>query len=282
MTIGPEDLTDDNGRLLPDVARMIQEVPDRPLPPPHEPPRPAAPVRAVVEAVPMGMPAPAAEFAPRRVPDAVATHAPLPVVPERPRAGLAVREIRIPVPDIAAVRVSLVPFVLTLALAAAAAGLVGMRLGARIPAFVSTATRASTVTLAAPPIESVNLPTNGTVSGINVNLRAGPGLAYSVVAKLQTNEPVTVLDQRTGWYSVSTSTGAAGWVFGAYVSGIAAADRSPSIVRRGLVGEGDLGRVVLRPGDRVLHLRTPDGRSVVLLPDGQRVRVEEGALGDAR
>jgi uncharacterized protein YraI len=287
MTIDPEDFTDEHGRLRPGVARALQDVPDRPLPPPREAPRAAAPVIGAVEVapatpvVPATLPAPVFDLPPRRV-AAAARYVPDPAVPERPRHGFPVREIRIPVPDIAAMRFGIVPFVLMLALAAAAAGLVGLRLGSRTSVGIASATGAPAATFAAPSTESVNLPANGTVSGVNVNLRTGPGLGYSIAAGLQQGEPVTVRDERTGWYSVTTSSGAAGWVFGAYVSGVGARDQSPAIVRRMLVRTGGQGQVVLRPGDRVLHLLMADGRSAALLPDGQRVFVEEGALADAR
>jgi hypothetical protein len=181
----------------------------------------------------------------------------------------------------AAMRVGLLPFVVVVAIAAAASGIVGMRMGARTPASIVTGTGASAITLALPPMGPADSPHAGAIGGINVNLRAGPGLGYPIVARLQANEPVTVLDERTGWYSVTTSTGVAGWVFAAYVSGIGIPDRGPAIVRRMVVGEGAQGQVILRPGDRVLHLRVPDG-DIALMPDGQRIRVEEGTLADAR
>jgi hypothetical protein len=289
MTIGPDDfdLTDDNGRLRPEVARALQEVPDHPLPLPREMDRPVA--------VAAG-PAPAAPIAPAAAPRPVHADAPWPaaaaprwqgpppIVLDQPRPGLPVREIRFAVPDLAAARVPLSTFMVILALTAVAAGYAGsrfakpdLRTGTTKPEVAALSQGTSLIQ----PEPSVS-PVQGTVSGINVNLRTGPGIAYSVASKLQDGERIAIRDERMGWYSASTSSGASGWVFGAYVSGLAGADRGPAIMRRLVVSGVGAGQVVLRPGQRVLHLRTADGRSAALLPDGRQVGVEEGGLIDVR
>ena len=289
MTIGPEDfdLTDDNGRLRPEVARALQDVPDRPLPPPREADRPVGP--------PLG-PAPAAPRAPAVAPRPVHADASRPAaaaprrqpaprnVLDQPRVGLPLREIRLAVPDLAAVRVSLSHFAVILVLTIVVAGYAGSRFGSlrlgdgTTKAGAAAFSQGAVLTQPEPTGSSIQ----ASVSGINVNLRAGPGVSYPVAARLQDGEPIAIREERMGWYSAATSSGTTGWVFGAYLSGIAGADRSPAIVRRMVMSGAGAGQVVLRPGQRVLHLRTLDGRSAALLPDGLQIGVEEGGLIDVR
>lgn len=284
MTIGP-DLTDDNGRLRPEVARAIQNVPDGPLPlaPEVEWPEavgalaPAAPAAAQPAAVPRApadipAPVPRRPVAPRFVP-------PVPNVPP-----VQPFEIRIPVPR---VFTAPVPFGMALICAGVAVVLAlnagarfGNRLGDRPSVLESiVAQQRQDATASTTPGEST--PT-GVISGINVNLRAGPGLGYAVVTKLMDRQPVEIREQRDGWVSIATNSGTSGWVFGAYVSGTGSTTQMPAVVRRLMVSGAGSSRVLLRPGDRVLHQRSDDGRSVALLADGRRMAVEEGGLVDVR
>ena len=271
MSIGPEDLdlTDDNGRLRPEVARALQDVPDRPLPQLREADRPAGPPQGPVPAAP-GTPA----ATPRL------RQAALRNVPDQPRGGLPVREIRLAVPDLGAVRVPLPTFVVILALTSIAAGYAGSHFGRLRLGDAATKVGAAAFSqgTAGPAGSSIR----ARVSGFNVNLRTGPGVSYPVATRLQDGEPIAIREERMGWYSASTNSATTGWVFGAYLSGVAGADRSPAIVRRMIVSGVGPGLVVLRPGQRVLHVRTPDGRSAALLPDGLQVGVEDGGLVDVR
>jgi hypothetical protein len=156
----------------------------------------------------------------------------------------------------------------------------GNRLGDRPSALESIAAQPRQDTNAgSTPGESTP---SGVISGINVNLRAGPGLGYAVVTKLMEGQPAAIREQRDGWVSITTNSGTTGWVFGAYLSGAATAAQVPAIVRRLMVGGAGSSRVVLRPGDRVLHERSDDGRSIALLADGRRMAVEAGGLADVR
>lgn len=284
MTIGP-DLTDDNGRLRPEVARAIQNVPDGPLPLAPEvewpeavgAPAPAAPAAAQPAAVPRApadipAPVPRRPVAPRFVP-------PVPNVP--PVQPL---EIRIPVPRVFTAPVpfgmALVCAGIAVALALNAGARYGNRLGDR-PSVLENIVAQPRQDTTASPTPSESTP-RGVISGVNVNLRAGPGLGYAVVTKLMDRQPVEIREQRDGWVSIATNSEATGWVFGAYVSGAASTIQVPAVVRRLMVGGVGSSRVVLRPGDRVLHERSDDGRSIALLADGRRMAVDEGGLADVR
>lgn len=284
MTVGL-DLTDDNGRLRPEVARAIQNVPDGPLPPARdfgwreavEARVPDVPVAAQPVAVP---PAPADIPAPPPMRPVV----PRPVPPVPHIRPVPPTEIRIPVPRVFATSV---PFGMALVCAGLVAVLglyAGARFGNRLgdhsstPGGISAVSRQDAAVSTA-PAESTS---RGVISGINVNLRSGPGLGYAVVTKLMDGQPVATREERDGWVSIATNSGATGWVFGAYVSGVASAARVPAIVRRLMVGGAGSSRVVLRPGDRVLHERSGDGRNIALLADGRRMAVEEGGLADVR
>jgi uncharacterized protein YgiM (DUF1202 family) len=57
------------------------------------------------------------------------------------------------------------------------------------------------------------------VTGNAVNLRAGPGTANDVVAKLSVGTEAEVLEEGNGWYRIRTADGATdGWIFGKYLS----------------------------------------------------------------
>lgn len=110
------------------------------------------------------------------------------------------------------------------------------------------------------------------VNGINVNLRSGPGLSYPVVARLQDGEGLILAGERAGWCSVSTMTGASGYVFGAFVRGAPWVDRGAGRIVRSLVSDGSPS-VVLRSGDKVFVSRLSDGSFIVTLPTGRQWRV---------
>ena len=53
-----------------------------------------------------------------------------------------------------------------------------------------------------------------------LNLRAGPGTEYAVVAVLQYNQEVSVLDEGAGWLSIDTQHDGAmdGFAFGRFLA----------------------------------------------------------------
>lgn len=275
MTIGP-DLTDDNGRLRPEVARVLQEVPDRPLPPQRQEPHApiGAPEAILADPVPPAVPRP--RVAPARDLNEPRRTLP-PILGPRRQDGLPVREIRLAIPDLAAARVSLGNALLLTILVGGLSLYAGTRMSGRVawPAAHSVEPEAT-----APG--SIEGSRAGVITGINVNLRSGAGLGYPVITKLDSGESISLLDERDGWCSVATSSGAMGWVFGAYVSGMASPARGPAIVQRTMLAGSSPTRLVLRPGERVIHERTRDGRHIALLPDGRRIGVEEGGLIDVR
>lgn len=280
MTVGPDLdwLADPEANIRPEVAHILETQPDAIIEPAAEPAQEEEPAQRDVRRQNERPLRPTADREP---------------VQQRPRVEHVGRrtppqteayEIRIPVPAVAVARVPVGMAVLCAGLVSALALYAGARFGARV-AGPRTSTEVATVASSygaaalATPVEATP---NGTISGLDVNLRSGPGLGYSVVAKLQDGESVSVRDERAGWTSISTSTGGTGWVFGAYVGGTASATQSPAIVRHLLVGGIGPSRVVLRPGERVLHRRAPNGQSIALLPDGRQVAVEEGGLADVR
>jgi len=284
VTIGP-DLTDDNGRLRPEVARAIQNVPDGPLPLAPEigwpeaagAPAPVAPAAAQPAAVPparadIPAPVPVRPVAPRFVPQA----------PNLPPAQPL--EIRIPVPRLFTAPVpfgmALVCAGIAVVLALNAGARFGNQPGDRSSVLENIVAESRRDTVAS--TTSVESTPRGAISGINVNLRGGPGLGYSVMTKLMDGQAVVVREARDGWVSITTNSGISGWVFGAYVSGAASSSHVPAVVRRLMVGGVGSSRVVLRPGDRVLHERSDDGRDIALLADGRRMVVGEGGLADVR
>ena len=277
MTVGPDLdwLADPEANIRPEVARILETQPDAIIEPEAEPAQEAPPHRDVRR--PNDRPAPPV---PDREP--VQQHPRVEPVGRRPPPQPETYEIRIPVPAVAVTRVPLGMAVLCAGIVSALALYAGAQFGARVAA-PSTNTGVATVASpfgAAAQATPVEVTRSGTISGLNVNLRSGPGLGYSVVAKLQDGESVAIRDERAGWTSISTSSGAIGWVFGAYVGGTAIANQSPAIVRHLLVGGTGPGQVVLRPGERVLHRRAPNGQSIALLPDGRQVAVEEWGLAD--
>lgn len=63
----------------------------------------------------------------------------------------------------------------------------------------------------------VNL--NGKVtSSVNLNVRRGPGINYSVKASLNPGQVVVLLSQSNGWYKVKLSNGTIGWASSSYIS----------------------------------------------------------------
>ena len=280
MTVGPDLdwLADTEANIRPEVAHILETRPNVIIEPAVEPAREDAPPlrdarRPNERPVP---PAPDREPVQRRPPlEHVGRR-----TPPRPEAY----EIRIPVPAVAVMRVPLGMALLCAGLVSVLALYAGARYGARLagPSTDTGAVAPMSSIGASVPSMPVGSTTHGTISGINVNLRSGPGLGYSVVAKLQDGESVSLADERAGWISISTNSGMAGWVFGAYVGGTARANQSPAIVRRLLVGGLGATRVVLRPGERVLHRQAPNGQDIALLPDGRQVAVEEGGLADVR
>ncbi|AEM78395.1 C40 family peptidase [Thermoanaerobacter wiegelii] len=58
----------------------------------------------------------------------------------------------------------------------------------------------------------------GKITGNYVNVRTQGSLSGSVIARLNGNDTVTVLDKENGWYKIKLSDGREGWVFGEYLS----------------------------------------------------------------
>lgn len=286
MTIGP-DLTDDNGRLRPEVAHAIQNVPDGPLPIAREVEWPeavgVAGPAAPAAARPLAVPEAVGEI-PRR-PDVRPVRPPLvPPVLNPPPAGLPVRVIPLVVPDLAAVRVSLLPLAGVVVLTALVTGLALSRFKPEVFPIVTKPSAVQPVTeqpSEAMPLAAASTPTV-TVGAATVNLRSGPGIGYPVVSQLYQGEPVEIGAEQGGWCRLSSSHGASGYVFAGLLSGIGDNAHSPAVVRRLTVGGGPWRRVVLRPGQRVLRVTDADGRITAVLPDGSQLAVGEGVLIDVR
>jgi uncharacterized protein YraI len=119
------------------------------------------------------------------------------------------------------------------------------------------------------------------VNGTNVNLRSGPGMGFPVLARMTSGEAVEVRGKQAGWYSVTTSAGVGGWVFGAFLHGMRSDDCGPAIVTRFLASNGSGPRVVLRPCDKVFVERQGDGSTEIVLPSGRRLRVSPDVLAPA-
>ena len=272
MTVGPDLdwLADPEAINRPEGARILESQPDVIVAPADVPRDEARPAQ---EAVPQP------QFEPeplrrRQRPEPVVRRAAQPVAPT---------EIRIPIPRVFAASVPLGTVLVGAVLVALVALYAGARLDNRpaerlaAPESIPEQSKQAAVS----NTSGVSTP-GGVISGINVNLRAGPGLGYAVLIKLMDGQPVLVREARDGWVSITTNSGISGWVFGAYVSGVASSSRVPAVVRRLMVGGVGSSRVVLRPGDRVLHERSDDGRNIALLADGRRIVVGEGGLADVR
>ena len=279
MTLGPEmvDLSDDAGNLRPEVARMIAGAPDRPIPrapePAPAPPPPPAPPAAPAAERPWR---PAAPPPVDRVQPAMA--AARVAFPQRP-----VRQLTVTIPDLAAMRVSVVSMLLVTTLAALAAGVIGASMGSKdihqlgVKPDLGPVTPTATATT--PPSPSSSPP--AFVNGVNVNMRTGPGLGFPVAARLMPGEGLSFREERQGWCSVTTAAGASGWVYAALIRGRNEPGERPAVVRQLFVSDGFGPRIVLRPGQKVLRLEGADGNSAALLPDGRRVAVPGEVLVDA-
>jgi len=205
-------------------------------------------------------PEPAPQPQPRPEPGRVAGHVVRQVVPDvTPRIVRRVAGTRVPV--------SLVAGILL-------AGVIGFATGRWPRAVLERSARSAVPN--APAAVAVVL-----VNGTNVNLRTGPGLGFPVLARMTPGEAVEVRGEQAGWYSVATSTGVGGWVFGAFLRGMRTDDRGPAVVTRSLASDGSGPRVVLHPGDKVFVERQGDGSTEILLPSGRRLRVSPDVLAPA-
>lgn len=257
MTIGRDLdwLADDEGNLHPEVSREIMHAatPDAGQPP-HPPPAPPAPRQAE---------------APR--PGQVARPDPAPP-PERhaearPQVQVVERQVPVLLP-VARPR----PALHWLGVVAAAAGLTGLLIGRWLPVPASPTSGVSSNTES--PLLTAPM---ALVSGVNVNLRTGPGLGYPVVARLLPGEGLRIGQEREGWCAVTTNTGVSGYVFAAFLRGLRLPDRGAAQVVRPLTSNGEP-RIVLRPGDKVFYVREPSGSTLVLLPTGRRLWVSNDDL----
>jgi len=59
--------------------------------------------------------------------------------------------------------------------------------------------------------------TEGIVDGSIVNIREGPGLAYTSKAQVTVGQVLTILEEKNNWVKVSAPTGQVGWISGDYV-----------------------------------------------------------------
>ena len=116
------------------------------------------------------------------------------------------------------------------------------------------------------------------VNAINVNLRVAPGLYAPVLWKLRPGEVIRVRGEREGWFSVESTSGLQGYVFGAFLRGVTSGEGRPAAVTNYLRGEIEDAEVSLRPGDRVLAREDGNGSTLVLLPSGHHLRVPSNAL----
>ena len=58
----------------------------------------------------------------------------------------------------------------------------------------------------------------GVVTASTLNIREGAGTEFGVAGRLDQGEKLVINEKSNGWYKISTSNGATGWVFGEYVS----------------------------------------------------------------
>ncbi len=124
------------------------------------------------------------------------------------------------------------------------------------------------------PTDAMSLPAGGAlVNGINVNFRTGPGLTFPVAARLNPGERLALHEERDGWFAAITTSGTRGWVFGAFLAGIGTNNHGAAVVRRTLSSDDQGLLVTLQPGDKVYFVRNRGGRTEVILPTGQRLRV---------
>ena len=116
------------------------------------------------------------------------------------------------------------------------------------------------------------------VNGINVNLRAGPGLFAPVLRKLVPGESVRVSEKHGGWFVAETSSGLRGFVFGALLRGVSSVEGAPATLTQPMraVIRGEA--IELRPGDRVLVRLDPGGSATILLSTGVRLGVSQNAV----
>lgn len=253
MTVGSDLhwLADETGDLRPDVARQLQAAPVEPVAQAQPAPeRPVDPPRPPVEPVRE----PRRARAPVRAAPAMSAQAPRP-------AATQVRPIIVRAPRL--------PWwtILVIGASAVAGGVVGrwVPVPSRTqppPELVSSARGADAPGVAVP---------GATVSGINVNLRSGPGLGFPIIARLLDGDMLLLGEERDGWYSITTAAGVRGYVFGAFVRGAPRGDRGPGRVIRPLVSEGSP-QVVLRAGEKVFLTREPGGQLLVTLPTGRTLR----------
>ncbi|MCC6652897.1 MAG: hypothetical protein IT348_17215 [Candidatus Eisenbacteria bacterium] len=172
---------------------------------------------------------------------------------------------------------SLTPAIVGLLAVALVAGTIGALVGNQLgrrgvspPTFVSELPTTTEVVPRGMPTASV--------TGINVNLRMGPGIGYPVAARLMPGEGIVVREERDGWFAASTMAGASGWVFGAYLRGSSTPDRGAAVITQLLTSNGFGSLVVLRPGDKVFVARNSVGQYDVILPTGRRLQVPTEAL----
>lgn len=116
------------------------------------------------------------------------------------------------------------------------------------------------------------------VNAVNVNLRAAPGLYAPVLWKLRPGEVVRVDGERGGWFEVEPTSGLHGYVFGALLHGVTSNEGQPAAITSYLRAQLAGTDLSLRPGDRVLARDSGDGWAAVLIPSGQRLRVQRDAL----
>lgn len=57
----------------------------------------------------------------------------------------------------------------------------------------------------------------GTVTGSRVNVRARPGTGFSVIAQVQQNDRVVVVDEEGGWLGIEIARLATGWVHSQHI-----------------------------------------------------------------
>ena len=212
--------------------------------------------RDLVEAPPPPAPGPMARM-PARPPEPPTPH------PRRPVSQPPEPAVRVSAPSNPVVAFSL----------GLIAALIGFGLGISVVRHPGVSSEGLTASLAATPVGRP-----ASANGINVNVRSGPGLNFPTISKLMAGEGLVVRAEQDGWFAVTTNAGTNGWVFGAFLRGHGNADHGAAIVTQLMSFDGDVQRIVLRPGDKVFVVRNGDGQTDVVLPTGRRLRVPAEVL----
>ncbi|HEX3031476.1 MAG TPA: N-acetylmuramoyl-L-alanine amidase [Bacillota bacterium] len=93
---------------------------------------------------------------------------------------------------------------------------------------ITVASTASTTNKNTTAANQTPASTKGVITGTYVNLRSGPGTAYTSTGKVLKGEKLTILKQQGEWYQVKLAKGTQGWIAGWLMKKIPAGGTSTS------------------------------------------------------